>query len=72
MSKPIKRSAWWRMCLPILDFQLRLPFLSVRTALLMQSDYSMTYEYVALEIILYKWNFRFRLYNTYERYCDRD
>ena len=53
---------------PILDFRLKIPFVEVVTRLLTDRYDMNIKEYVMLHVRLFdRWEFRFKLYNTYER-----
>lgn len=49
---------------PILDFWLRIPLIEIRTGLMSERMEVDTREYCYVDIKIYKWQFRFRLYNT--------
>ena len=49
---------------PILDFWLRIPFIEIRTGLMTERLEIVTKEYCYLDVKIYKWDFRFRLYDT--------
>jgi len=52
---------------PILDFWLRIPFIELRTGLMSERLEMDTKEYCYLDIKIYKWDFRFRLYDTWAK-----
>lgn len=69
------RSIWHRLWppayRPMLDFMLDLGFLKIRTELMRNSDYNMCFEYIGLELMIFRWGFRCRLYDTMQRRMDR-
>lgn len=69
MSK--RMAGRWRMFLPLLDLRIEIPFLLVQTILMRDSDYARVVDYIAVEIRFYRWEFRFRLYDTMTRELER-
>ena len=69
--KRLPARIWPARYRPMLDFMLDLGFLRVRTELMRRSDYNMMFEYIGVELMLLRWGFRFRLYDTMQRRYDR-
>lgn len=69
MAPRYKNSFWNYM--PYLNLYICVPFLTVRTALMYKQLESATIEYLLLYVKLYKWDFEFRLYDTFRRIEDR-
>ena len=62
----IKNKSWHRY-LPYLYLHIAIPFFSARTAIMWRQYESDSIEYIALYIYIFKWQFEFRLYDTFKR-----
>ena len=49
---------------PLLDLYVRIPFVWLRTHILSESSEMYTKEYIWLQVRIYKWEVKFRLYQT--------
>lgn len=57
---------------PYLDLYIRIPFLAVRTDVMIEAIERDVFEYIGLYIMIWKWDFKFRLYTpNRERYARR-
>jgi len=65
-----KLNKFWNY-LPLLHIYIEIPFLTIRTALMYKRQEIDVVEYIALQIMLYKWNFEFKLYDSFIRMQDR-
>lgn len=66
-----QRTVFWRLFLPILYLDIRLPLLHIRTAIMFQSMEREETEYISLDVRIIKWKFSFALYTTYKRKIER-
>lgn len=55
------------MNLPYLEIYIAVPFILIRTKVLRTFTEFEEFEYIVLDVKIWKWEFRFRLYNTYHR-----
>ena len=49
---------------PVLDFQLYIPFITIRTELMNECHEARSFTYIRLEIAIYKYHWYFRLWKT--------
>jgi hypothetical protein len=56
-----------RKYLPLLSIELQIPFITVRTVLMKECNYSMEVEYLVLDVRIWRWYFHIKLYDTYKR-----
>ena len=70
-EKRYKRKGVWfgklRRFLPLLHLHIQLPLLTIRTHLMGEVSYAYEFDYIALEIKIWKWSFQFWLYTTAQR-----
>lgn len=70
MTKYSKINKIWNY-LPYLHLHIALPFFTARTAIMYRNFETDHIEYIALQIYFIKWDFTFRLYDTYRRIEER-
>jgi hypothetical protein len=65
----IKMNIWksFYNFLPLLSIEIQIPFITVRTVLMRECNYSHEVEYLVLDVRIWKWYFTIRLYDTYRR-----
>ena len=56
-----------RYALPLLHVHVELPFISVTTSIMKREHNDMEFEYVMLDVRVYKWGFGIALYDTMRR-----
>jgi hypothetical protein len=52
----------WMRFLPSLEISIKIPFLTVKTTLFRELVEANQYDWYGLDIIFFKWHFRFHLY----------
>ena len=60
-----------RNFLPLLHIDIEIPLLSVTTEIMSEEGGKMERTYVVLAVKLWKWRFRFEVYDTYQRIHQR-
>lgn len=56
-----------RKFLPLLHIEIEIPFVSIWTEIMSERAEEMERTYLLLGVKLWKWQFRFELYDTYKR-----
>lgn len=61
----------WRKYIPYLYLYIQMPFVSISTSILHRRLECREFEFVALNIRIFKWKFQFGLYDTERRIRQR-
>lgn len=63
----MKKFNWRNWVLPILHFELELPFIHISTAVMNRVYETDVFQYIVMRVKIYKWGFEFELYDTGRR-----
>lgn len=64
----IKQPKRWTRYLPSIEFYLKIPLISIQTRVMREAVERMSFDYLRIRVMIYKWEFSFDTYRRFDSY----